>query len=226
MLFPTEYILLLNIAVLLILVLFAYSGYQQGFFLKLLGCFGFLVCALVAWMLSYPLSTVLHLYPQDHLMAMRDPQITAIFYQTINRVVVFVLLFFLLSLTILFMKPILKAVGKLPLIQEMNKLLGTALGALQGLVFVMVVSFIFSTPLFANGLWVINESCLKPINAMTEGLLFFSRDQLGELKAIQKVVTPSTMPNEEDINYIAHWLSGYDLSQEQIDTFLQELKGE
>ncbi len=225
MLFPTEYIFLLNIAVLLILGLFAYSGYTQGFFLKLLGCFGFLVCALVAWLLSYPLSSILHLYP-DHMIVTNDPQITQIFYATINRVVVFVVLFFVLSLAVFFLKPILKAVGKLPLIQEVNKLLGTVLGALQGLVFVMVLTFVFSTPLFANGLRVIEESCLKPINAMTEGLLFFSHDQIGELKAIQKVVTPSTIPNEEDITHIAHWLSGYDLQQEQIDAFLTELKEE
>lgn len=225
MLFPIEYIFLLNIVVIAVLALFAYSGYIQGFFLKLLGCFGFLVCALVAWLISYPLSSLLHLYP-DHMLMMNDPQIAQIFYQTINRVVVFIVLFFLLSLAVFFMKPILKAVGKLPLIQEMNKILGTALGALQGLVFVMVVTFVFSTPLFANGMRVIDQSCLKPINAVTEGLLFFAHDQLGELKAIQKVVTPSTVVDEEDIGYIADWLSGYDLKPEQIDAFVNELKGE
>lgn len=224
MLFPMEYIYLLNIAILLVLGLFAYSGYTQGFFLKLLGCFGFLVCALVAWLLSYPLSSVLHLYP-SHLISVSNPQITQIFYQTMNRIVVFAVLFLLLSIAVLFLKPILTTFGKLPLIQEMNKLLGTALGAVQGLVFVMIVSFIFSTPLFANGLRVIEASSLKPINAMTEGLLFFCHDQLGELKAIQKVVTPSTVINEEDMGYIEHWLSGHELDQEQIDAFLQELKG-
>lgn len=224
MLFPMEYIYLLDIGVILVLALFAYSGYRQGFFLKVLGCFGFLVCALAAWLLSYPLSSILHLYP-DHLIATNIPQITQIFYQTLNRIVVFVVLFIVLSLAVLFLKPILAAMGKLPLIQEMNKLLGTLLGALQGLVLIMIISFIFTTPLFANGLRVIDASCLKPINAITEGLLFFSHDQLAELKAIQKVVTPSTVVDDEDLRYIEQWLSDYDLGQDQINAFLQDVKG-
>ena len=48
MLFPSEYIYVLNIAVVLIIALFAYSGYRQGFLLKALGCFGFLVCGLLS----------------------------------------------------------------------------------------------------------------------------------------------------------------------------------
>ena len=62
MLFPSEYIYVLNIAVVLIIALFAYSGYRQGFLLKALGCFGFLVCGLLSWFLSSPLAKVISIY--------------------------------------------------------------------------------------------------------------------------------------------------------------------
>ena len=225
MLFPSEYIYVLNIAVVLIIALFAYSGYRQGFLLKALGCFGFLVCGLLSWFLSSPLAKVIPLYPKD-MTPMADTIAGPIFYESLNRSLMFIVLFIILSIIVLFLKPILKAVGKLPILQEVNVLLGTLIGALQGLVAVMVLSFVFTTPLFANGIHIVEDSFLKPINAITEGLLFFADDTIGELKSIQKIVTPSTMLNQEDLNHIKNWLLDHDLDEAKVNQLVQQLAGE
>lgn len=225
MLFPTEYIYLLNIAVVLMIALFAYSGYRQGFLLKALGCFGFVVCAFLAWLLSSPLSKLLSVYPHD-MTPMADTIAGPIFYETINRSLIFILLFVILSIVVIFLKPILKIAGKLPIIQEVNVLLGTAVGALQGLVAVMALSFVFTTPLFANGLRVIDESFLKPIDAVSEALLFFADDTIAELKSVQKIVTPSTVLDQADLEHIKAWLQRYDLDDAKVNALLAELAGE
>ena len=148
-----------------------------------------------------------------------------IFYDTLNRVLVFVILFLILSVFILFMKPILSFFGKLPLIKEMNILAGCVVGALQGLIAVMVMSFVFSTPLFANGSKVIEQSSLQPVDVLTKGILFLFEDHMEELQSIQKIVTPSTILNEEDMEHIKTWLLRYDLPEDQIDAFINELAG-
>ena len=225
MLFPSEYIYVLNIAVVLIIALFAYSGYRQGFLLKALGCFGFLVCGLLSWFLSSPLAKVISIYPKD-MTPMADTIAGPIFYESLHRSLMFIVLFVLLSIIVLFLKPILKAVGKLPILQEVNVLLGTLIGALQGLVAVMVLSFVFMTPLFANGIHIVEDSFLKPINALTEGLLFFADDTISELKSIQKIVTPSTMLNQEDLKHIKNWLLDHDLDEGKVNQLVQRLAGE
>ncbi len=224
MLFPTDYIYMVNIAVIVVIFLFAYSGYRQGFLLKLFGILGFGVCGLLAWMFSSPFSKLLRLYPKD-MTPLADTIAGPLFYDAINRVIVFLLLFVILGLFVIFMKPILKGVGKLPIIQEVNTLLGALVGSIQGLVLTMIVSFVFSTPLFANGMSVIDDSLLKPINAIGESLVFFASDHLEELKSIQKIVTPSTALDDEDLTNIREWLLDYDLNETDVDAFMNGLVG-
>lgn len=225
MLFPSEYIYVLNIAAVLVIAVFAYSGYRQGFLLKLLGCFGFLVCGILSWLISSPLAKVIPLYPRD-MTPMADTIAGPVFYELLNRSLLFILLFVLLSVIVLCLKPILKLAGKLPIIQEVNVLLGTMIGALQGLVAVMVLSFVFTTPLFANGISIVNDSFLKPINAISEGLLFFADDTIAELKSVQKIVTPSTVLDQEDLTHIKEWLMRHDLDEGKVNQLLQQLAGE
>jgi len=225
MLFPTEYTYLLNIAVVFIVLLFAYSGYRQGFLLKLIGILGFTVCSVLAWGLSSPLCKLVKLFPKD-MTPMADTIAGPLFYDSINRVLVFLVLFVLLGILVIILKPLLKAVGKLPVIQEVNTIFGALFGALQGIVIVMVLSFAFSTPLFANGMRVIDDSFLKPVNALGETLLFFADDSIEELKSIQKIVTPSTTLDDSDVQHIRDWLLRYDLDEPSVNAFLQELTGD
>ncbi len=89
----------------------------------------------------------------------------------------------------------------------------------------MVMSFVFSTPLFANGSKVIEQSLLQPVDVLTKGILFLFEDHMEELQSIQKIVTPSTILNEEDMEHIKTWLLRYDLPEDQIDAFINELAG-
>lgn len=225
MLFPTEYIYVLNIVIVLILALFAYSGYRQGFLLKVLGCIGFIVVGFVAWFLSSPFGKLLHLFPKD-MTPMKGTLIEPIFYESINRMVVFVILFVILGIFVVFLRSLLKVVGKLPVIAEVNKVLGILVGFVQGWIVLMILSFAFSTPLFANGTSVIERSFLKPVDGITEKALFFASDTVEELKSVQKIVTPSTALTDVDVEHIRQWLERYDLPQAQVNAFLQELLGD
>lgn len=225
MLFPMDYLMVLNIAVIAILILFTYSGYKQGFLLKALGILSFIVCAFLAWWLSSPLAKLLHLLPED-LTPMKDSVAGPIFYDSINRILVFALLCLLLCILVSLLKPLFHVVGSLPLVSQVNTVLGILFGAIQGLVVIMIITFIFGTPLFANGTRVIDESILKPISATSNRLLFFASDQLAELQAVQKIVTPSTILSEEDLAHIKSWLLSHDLPESQVDAFLAEIVGD
>lgn len=222
MLFPTQYIYVLNIVVVAIFIIFAYSGYKQGFLLKVLGCIGFMIVGIVSWLLSSPLGKLFHVFPSD-LTPLDETIIGPIFYDQMNRICVFVILFVILGIVIICLKPILKLISSIPIISQVNSVAGVIFGFLQGLILMVVVSFLFSTPLFANGKTVIKDSFLSPVNVVTEKLLFFSQDTLGQLASIQKIVTPSEKLNGEDVENIQAWLLENDFTQAQIDAFLQSL---
>lgn len=225
MIFPISFIYILNIVIIALLVLFAYSGFRQGFLLKALGCIGFVIVGFVTWYLSSPLGKLLHLLP-DGITPMEDTFVGPIFYESINRILVFIILFVLLSLIILMMKPILKVLGKLPVLHQVNTLFGALLGFVQGVIVVMVIAFVFATPLFANGTSVIEKSFLSPVYTLTEKALFFAEDTLAELQSIQKIVTPSTALESDDLDHIKTWLLRFDIPENQVDAFLQDVLGE
>lgn len=225
MIFPIQYIYILNIIVIALLALFAYSGYRQGLLLKVIGCIGFVVVGFLAWFLSSPLGKLLHLLPAN-IAPMEDTIVGPIFYEMINRMVVFVVLFVLFSIVIILMKPILKTLGKLPVVHQVNTVLGTIFGFVQGVIMVMIITFVFATPLFANGSKVITGSFLSPVYQLTESALFFAEDTLGELQSVQKIVTPSTMLTETDVENIRSWLLRFDLPENQVDAFLHDVLGE
>ena len=81
------------------------------------------------------------------------------------------------------------------------------------------------TPLFANGIHIVEDSFLKPINVLTEGLLFFADDTISELKSIQKIVTPSTMLNQEDLKHIKNWLLDHELDEGKVNQLVQRGSG-
>lgn len=224
MLFPIEYIFLLNIALLLLFVLFVLSGWKQGFLLKVLSCIGMIVVGFVSWFLSSPLGKLFHIVPAD-MTPMEDTIFGPVFYETINRMAVFVVLFFLLSIVILCLKPIMKAIGSLPVVRSLNAVLGAVFGGLEALIVMMIITFMFTTPLFANGKRVIQDSYLKPFNEVTNKVLFFASDTLSELQVIQKIVTPSTALSQEDITILREWLLDHDLPENQVEDFLRELQG-
>ena len=60
-------IMIINVVVVIVMLLFLYSGYKQGFLWKLISILGFFVVGWLAWMASDPVSSILALYPKDQI---------------------------------------------------------------------------------------------------------------------------------------------------------------
>lgn len=224
MLFPMEYITALNVILVICILLFIYSGYRQGFLLKIFGCIGFLFSGFFAWFLSYPLSKILIIYPESWT-PLQGSIVDSFFYLYMNRIFIFILLLIVFGIVVLFLKPILKCLQKIPVIGSVNRLLGACFGALQGFACLILVTIIFSTPFFANGSKVIEESYLQPIAKVNDVLLFFATDTFQQLKSLQKIVTPSTTLTQQDFEAIYQWMQDSDLTDSQIFDFLKSLEG-
>lgn len=222
MIFPMEYIPFLNITVILLFILFIVSGYRNGFLLKVLGCLSLIVVALIAWFIAPLLGSFLHVYPKS-LTPLAGTIAEGIFYDLMNRMMLFAIIFLILAVATLFLKPIFKTISAIPLVSEVNKLLGVIFGFLQALILVSVISLIFQTPLFANGSKINDDSYLSMVSNVTNKVLFFASDRFDELKSIQKIVTPNSELDELDINRIHDWLKDQGVEEGKIQEFILSL---
>ena len=122
-------IMVVNIVILCALCAFVFGGYRDGFLLKLLSILSFFVCGFLAWWASSYVGSFIHLYPK-HALPLQDTPLEAVLYDNLNRLLIFVILFVLLQLAVLIVKPFTKAANHVPVVSGINRLLGAALGAL------------------------------------------------------------------------------------------------
>lgn len=223
MLFPVDKILWLNIAILVILLLSLYSGYRDGFIVKALGCVGFILIGIFSWTLAPMLADKLELFPKE-MTPLAGTFIAPYFYETLNKFAIFGCLFIILSLLILLIKPICKGISSIPIIAEVNKLLGVLFGLLQGIILLVIITLVFRTPLFTNGMSVIEHSILKTMNGFTDSVMFFMEDPMAEWQSIQKLLTPSSELNQDDVDKITEWLQSQQIDEQKVREFISSLR--
>ena len=54
--------------------------------------------------------------------------------------------------------------------------------------------------------------------------MFFMEDPMAQWQSIQKLLTPSAQLNQDDIDKIVEWLKSQEMSEQQIQEFLSELR--
>ena len=123
------------------------------------------------------------------------------------------------------LKPFLKIVRHIPILSQINRCLGIVFGFIQGLIIIGVVCLLFRTPLFSNGGNIVQQSFLKPVSKVSDSLLFFTNDYFSQLESVQKLLTPSHTLDNQDWDAIASWLSSQNIKGEEIERFIQSIRG-
>lgn len=214
MLFPIELSFIVSITAIMILIYFSYSGYKNGFVMKACELLSTIICVILAWFLSGKLSASVQLFPKDYTL-FTETILNSPIYQIMNRFFLFFIFFILSRVIIIFIRPLFRSINWVPFVGGVNKLLGTILGFLQGGVILIVISFIFSSPLFANGDSVLKESHLAIAKDVYRTVMFAFNDNFSRIESVQKIIVPSSELLEEDVNNIKAWLISQGFSEEE-----------
>ena len=134
--------------------------YRKGFLLSLLDILGFILALVVAYLFSSHLARMMPLLRGEDVIA-QFPMIGLLIFYQVNTIVWFFILFVVISLILLLLRPALKSVNKIPLVGTVNQLLGAALEGLKALFFLWLLSLLLSTPLFSNGQALVETSLLN-----------------------------------------------------------------
>ncbi len=205
MIFPVEFSFLVTIIAFVIIIALTYHGYQQGFVLKAAELLSTIISIVIAWYLSRHFSNQIMLFPKDYSL-FNETILDSPIYWILNRMLLFVVFLIALGLLFALLRPLLKGLNNIPLFGGANRLMGSVLGFLHGFVILVVIAFVLSSPLFANGDVVLKESHLSVVKEVYRQLLFVYDDNFSRMESIQKIVTPSTQLMDEDVKNIREWL--------------------
>lgn len=220
---PVSLIMVVNIVILCALCAFVFGGYRDGFLLKLLSILSFFVCGFLAWWASSYVGGFIHLYPK-HALPLQDTPLEAVLYDNLNRLLIFVILFVLLQLAVLIVKPFTKAANHVPVVSGINRLLGAALGALQAVLLMVLAAMICRLPFWKTGNEIASASLLRYSDTLLEALTFYAKEPLQEVSKLTSALEEKQTLSTAEKENIRSWLLEQNMKKEDVDTLLSALQ--
>lgn len=218
-------IFFINLAVIVILIICIISGWIKGFLWKLISLASFFLVGFFAWWLSSPLSKIISLYPKDQL-PFQETMLSSTIYDTANRLLIFIILFFLLEIILLVIRPIIKLLQEIPVLSFFNKVAGSILGFLEGMLFLAIITFLLCLPIFSDGTQWVNQSYLRYSEPLVNTLLTYTNDTWELIDMIRQGSEDVTALTPEQIENIRIWLQEHQIDKENIDAIIGSLKSE
>ena len=115
-----------------------------------------------------------------------------------NQIVWFIAVFIICKLILLLVRPVVKMLGKIPLVKQANQLLGGLFGLVNTGIWLVVFSILLMLPFFENGQQVIDATLVDGWDQLTD----------------------------EDRTLIKDWLNDNQLTFQNLQALLNSLKGE
>lgn len=161
MVISSEYFIYINVFIVAIYVLFALIGYKNGLALQIIDLIYNILAIVVAWFISPILAAHFPLVKLDEIYTALNINVL------IDTLIYCIVVFLILKLIYMFIKPIFKGVSKLPIIGFVNKIGGFLFGIINATIVVLLLSMLLNTPMFTNGKEVKENTYLKYCNELS-----------------------------------------------------------
>ena len=221
MTFPTSWIVWITPILIVWLILSLWIGYIRGLLLQLYNLLALFAAVLFAWVLSEPFAKVFTIFKPD-VGAFNQTAIEELILTRINSALWFVILFIGISLLIMLVRPLIKAIGKIPGLKTINSFFGAVFALIGYYISVLILILLLSTPLITNGQTVVDESGLFYVKQYSSVFFDYASVRFEENAAIQKLISGENL-SVSDSTSIRDWLLSQGISETDIIKFLEGL---
>lgn len=170
MVITSAYFTYLNLALIILYLAFVVIGYKNGLILQIVD----LVYNILALFVGYFLAPIL----ASHFPIVKLDEVYMALKLNVlmDTLIYMIIVFILLKLLYLIIKPLFGFVSKIPLIGFVNDIGGALMGIVNATIVVLLFCMLLNTPLFKNGNEVKEKTYLKTINGLSYKALEFSMD--------------------------------------------------
>lgn len=170
MVISSAYFTYLNLALIILYLAFVVIGYKNGLILQIVD----LVYNILALFIGYFLAPIL----ASHFPIVKLDEVYMALKLNVlmDTLIYMIIIFILLKLLYLIIKPLFGFVSKIPLIGFVNDIGGALMGIVNATIVVLLFCMLLNTPLFKNGNEVKEKTYLKTINGLSYRALEFSMD--------------------------------------------------
>lgn len=170
MVISSAYFTYLNLALIILYLAFIVIGYKNGLILQIVD----LVYNILALFIGYFLAPIL----ASHFPIVKLDEVYMALKLNVlmDTLIYMIIVFILLKLLYLIIKPLFGFVSKIPLIGFVNDIGGALMGIVNATIVVLLFCMLLNTPLFKNGNEIKEKTYLKTINGLSYKALEYSMD--------------------------------------------------
>lgn len=173
-----NYFFYINIAIIIIYLVFILIGYLRGLLYEVVSILYSALALYVSWIISpvlanlYPILSLKNIYEDDVVTNLFN------FDPILNTIIYFVIVFIVLKIFYIIISLILKGFNKLPIIGKVNKILGAIFGIVNGTIVTLILSMFFTLPIFKNGDEVVEKTLFKFVKSYSNIAINFIVDNV------------------------------------------------
>ena len=219
--YPTDLIPYTNYIIFALLAIQVFMGYRKGLVYQVFNLIGVLAAILISWYFSPVLAGKYKIYPEN-FAPFAGTDLGSIFYEKINSLCWYAVLFVIVVLLLMLIKPLMKVLTNLPILKTVNHITGAIFSLVPALVVWVLVAYFFGTPLITNGQKVLDGTVLGPIYNATQNVITLTKQPYMTESAIQKLISNSNSLTQEDVETLWDWLLKEDADPEVVNQFLTE----
>ena len=212
----TNYFILIDIAILIFLLINIIRGFKDGFLYQIVNLLGLIVAIVIANFLAPIFAEMFDLWPHSWYM-INEEIFDLLVYDTINNLAWFILLIIILKIIFLLFRPIAKFIGSIPLIKQVNKVLGIISGSIIGLIWLFIFYLVVASPIIVNNKEVVSNTLFKYYDLMTMQII---KQNDFTNNTIQDYLDTHTF-SEENQAIIKDWLIEMGVDDLPIEEFTQ-----
>ena len=194
-----------NIGVILIFLGLILWGAHQGFLLMIVSLLGTVASFFGAWFLGGILADYIRLWPRQWAVLQNTP-LAAASWQFMNQVCWFLALFVVLRIIFMFITMMAKGLQDVPLIKQISQVLGGAVGAAEAMIFVLVLSIAFNSPLFKNGETAVQNALSANVNEISGKVYDKLLDPMMDADAFNRAYENAAEMTNEQRDNLRRWL--------------------
>ncbi len=172
MVISSSYFIYVNLALLILYLTSLIVGYKNGLILQIVDLIFNIVALFVAYFISPILASHFPLVKLDEVyMALNLNTL-------IDMLIYIVIVFLILKIVYILIKPLFASVSKIPLVGFVNRIGGALVGIINATIIVLLFCMLLNTPIFKNGQDIKNGTYLKVVNNLSYKALEFSMDHI------------------------------------------------
>ncbi|MEG0176718.1 CvpA family protein [Anaerorhabdus sp.] len=196
--------LVINIGICLFYGINFILGYKRGFLLQLLDLVGLLVIIYVSWLFSPVLATYFAIWPKD-LMPLQATIFQDAIYNYINQFVWFVVIFIVLKILLLLIRPLVKVLQNIPILKQLNGIAGSLFSFVYSTVWMILIAFVLTLPIFPKGGQYVEKSWLQPILTYASTFVEEIEEPLSKNSSLNKLFDDMNDFSDNDRLELKQW---------------------